>query len=49
MLFAEYEKQAEGETYTYASYCRRYNEWKQANGIFRMGVSRFLCLARVYG
>lgn len=26
MLFAEYEKQAEGETYTYASYCRRYNE-----------------------
>lgn len=36
MLFAEYEKQAEGETYTYASYCRRYNEWKQANGIFRI-------------
>ena len=46
MLFAEYEKQAEGETYTYASYCRRYNEWKQANGIFRIEDVRFFVSRR---
>lgn len=33
MLFEQYKKQYPGCTYSYASFCRRYTQWKTENGI----------------
>ena len=33
MLFEQYKKEYPGTTYSYASFCRRYAQWKTENGI----------------
>ena len=39
LLYQDYAQRSDGlgEIYTYSSFCRRYNEWKQRNGITSIG------------
>ncbi len=37
MLYEQYVKDADGKTFTYTSFCRRYNQWKKENGIRAVG------------
>lgn len=37
MLFEQYDKEYPGNTYSYASFCRRYAQWKSENGIRQVG------------
>ena len=37
MLFEQYDKEYPGNSYSYASFCRRYAQWKTENGIRQVG------------